>query len=84
MTVVLLLHAVHTCSAVLAHIILKEKLNLFGILGCLLCINGSVTIVLHAPPERPLESVIEVWQLAMQPGKCLHCKGLLQNMLGWC
>ncbi|GIL73627.1 hypothetical protein Vretimale_5487 [Volvox reticuliferus] len=54
-------------SAVLAHIVLQEKLNMFGSLGCLLCITGSLTIVLHAPPERQLNSVIEVFQLAMQP-----------------
>lgn len=41
---------------------------MFGMLGCLLCITGSLTIVLHAPPERHLSSVIEVFQLAMQPG----------------
>ncbi|KAG2446457.1 hypothetical protein HYH02_008449 [Chlamydomonas schloesseri] len=54
-------------SAILAHIVLQEKLNMFGMLGCLLCITGSLTIVLHAPPERHLGSVIEVFQLAMQP-----------------
>jgi len=54
-------------SAVLAQFILNEKLNMFGMLGCLLCITGSLTIVLHAPPERHLGSVVEVWQLAMQP-----------------
>ncbi len=42
---------------------------MFGSLGCLLCITGSLTIVLHAPPERELNSVIEVFQLAMQPGE---------------
>ncbi len=36
-------------------------------LGCLLCIVGSMTIVLHAPPEREIHSVLEVWALAMQP-----------------
>lgn len=55
-------------SAVLAHIFLKEQLNIFGILGCILCITGSVTIVLHVPVERPIESVAQVWALAMQPG----------------
>lgn len=55
-------------SAVLAHIFLKEHLNVFGALGCLLCITGSITIVLHAPAERPIESVAQVWSLAMQPG----------------
>lgn len=57
------------CSAVLAHIFLKEQLNIFGILGCILCITGSITIVLHVPAEQPIESVAQVWQLAMQPGK---------------
>ncbi|XP_074275036.1 putative magnesium transporter NIPA4 [Silene latifolia] len=55
-------------SAVLAHIILKERLHIFGMLGCVLCVVGSTTIVLHAPPEREIESVIEVWNLATEPG----------------
>ncbi|CAO2829938.1 unnamed protein product [Amaranthus hypochondriacus] len=55
-------------SAVLAHIILKEKLHIFGMLGCVLCVVGSTTIVLHAPPEREIQSVIEVWNLATEPG----------------
>lgn len=57
------------CSAVLAHALLNEKLNVFGMVGCLLCVTGSIAIVLHAPPERHLGSVVEVWQLAMQPGE---------------
>ncbi|XP_057493297.1 probable magnesium transporter NIPA4 [Actinidia eriantha] len=55
-------------SAVLAHIILKEKLHIFGILGCALCVVGSTMIVLHAPQEREIESVKEVWDLATEPG----------------
>ncbi|KAK8530093.1 hypothetical protein V6N13_102971 [Hibiscus sabdariffa] len=55
-------------SAVLAHIILRERLHTFGILGCALCVVGSTTIVLHAPPERQIESVAEVWALATEPG----------------
>lgn len=58
------------CSAVLAYIILREKLHIFGILGCALCVVGSTTIVLHAPQERQMESVTEVWDLATEPGKC--------------
>ena len=34
----------------------------------MLCIIGSVVIVLHAPEEQPLESVRQIWQLARQPG----------------
>jgi hypothetical protein len=47
---------------------LREKLHIFGILGCILCVVGSTTIVLHAPPERQIESVAEVWDLATEPG----------------
>uniref|UniRef100_A0A7N0R8X5 Probable magnesium transporter n=1 Tax=Kalanchoe fedtschenkoi TaxID=63787 RepID=A0A7N0R8X5_KALFE len=54
-------------SAVLAHIILHERLHIFGILGCILCVVGSTTIVLHAPQEREIESVKEVWDLATEP-----------------
>ncbi|XP_050215628.1 probable magnesium transporter NIPA1 isoform X1 [Mercurialis annua] len=55
-------------SAVLAHFILQEKLHIFGVLGCVLCVVGSVTIVLHAPQERIIESVTQVWELATEPG----------------
>ncbi|KAL6970973.1 hypothetical protein U1Q18_030652 [Sarracenia purpurea var. burkii] len=55
-------------SAVLAHFILQEKLHIFGVVGCILCLVGSTTIVLHAPQERKIESVREVWYLATEPG----------------
>ncbi|XP_004504357.1 probable magnesium transporter NIPA1 [Cicer arietinum] len=55
-------------SAVLAHFILKERLHIFGVLGCVLCMVGSTTIVLNAPHERIIHSVKEVWQLATEPG----------------
>lgn len=58
-------------SAALADIMLKEKLHIFGILGCVLCVVGSTTIVLHAPQERTIESVAEVWDLATEPGTLL-------------
>ncbi|XP_051146518.1 probable magnesium transporter NIPA4 [Andrographis paniculata] len=59
-------------SAVLAHIILEEKLHIFGILGCVLCVVGSTTIVLHAPQESGIESVKEVWDLATEPAFLLY------------
>ncbi|XP_058103221.1 probable magnesium transporter NIPA1 isoform X2 [Magnolia sinica] len=55
-------------SAVLAHFILKEKLHIFGVLGCILCVVGSTSIVLHAPQEKAIHSVKEVWFLATEPG----------------
>ncbi|RDY00035.1 putative magnesium transporter NIPA4, partial [Mucuna pruriens] len=55
-------------SSVLAHFILKEKLHIFGVLGCALCVVGSTSIVLHAPHEKDIHSVKEVWELATEPG----------------
>ncbi|KAK4341532.1 hypothetical protein RND71_040033 [Anisodus tanguticus] len=55
-------------SAILAHFILKERLHIFGMVGCLLCLVGSVTIVLHAPLEKSIQSVKDVWYLATEPG----------------
>ncbi|KAK8923638.1 hypothetical protein KSP39_PZI019223 [Platanthera zijinensis] len=60
-------------SAVLAHLILDEKLSLLGVLGCILCVMGSTMIVLHAPKERNIESVKEVWSLALEPGFLIYC-----------
>ncbi|KAF5199415.1 Magnesium transporter nipa2 [Thalictrum thalictroides] len=54
-------------SAVLAHFILEEKLHIFGVLGCVLCMVGSTIIVLHAPLEKPITSVKELWTLATEP-----------------
>lgn len=59
-------------SAVLAHCLLDEKLQKMGMLGCLLCIVGSTIIVLHAPGERPIDSVDEIWALAIQPGLLVY------------
>ncbi|CAJ1971276.1 unnamed protein product [Sphenostylis stenocarpa] len=54
-------------SAMLADIILKEKLHNLGILGCVMCIAGSIIIVIHAPKEQPINSVLEIWDMATQP-----------------
>ena len=55
-------------SAVLAYFMLKEKLHQLGVLGCVMCISGSVIIVIHAPQESPITSVQEIWTMATQPG----------------
>ncbi|KAJ6961035.1 hypothetical protein NC652_000041 [Populus alba x Populus x berolinensis] len=59
-------------SAVLAHFILNEKLHQLGILGCVMCIAGSIVIVIHAPQERPITSVQEIWSMATQPDFLLY------------
>ncbi|WOL15641.1 putative magnesium transporter NIPA6 [Canna indica] len=59
-------------SAILAHFILKERLQRMGVLGCVLCIVGSTVIVLHAPAERTPTSVEQIWELATQPAFLLY------------
>ncbi|KAI4336490.1 hypothetical protein L6164_015012 [Bauhinia variegata] len=59
-------------SAVLAHFLLKEKLQKMGMLGCLLCIVGSTMVVLHAPQEQSITSVQQIWELAIQPAFLLY------------
>ncbi|CAH9087934.1 unnamed protein product [Cuscuta europaea] len=59
-------------SAVLAHLLLKEKLQNLGVIGCILCVVGSTVIVLHAPGEHGISSVDEIWDLATQPAFLLY------------
>lgn len=33
-----------------------------------MCLLGSVVIVLHAPPDKPVERVDEILAYAIQPG----------------
>ncbi|EGI62689.1 Magnesium transporter NIPA2 [Acromyrmex echinatior] len=47
-------------SAVLASRYLNEKLNLLGKMGCLLCILGSMVIILHSPKEEEISSLSEL------------------------
>lgn len=49
-----------------------------GMLGCLLCIVGSTVIVLHAPEERSINSVEEIWELATQPGELLKFSSVIK------
>ncbi|KAI5305003.1 hypothetical protein KEM56_005522 [Ascosphaera pollenicola] len=53
-------------GAVLGSYFLKEKLGVLGKLGCALSLLGSVIIVLHAPPDKPVESVDEILDYATQ------------------
>lgn len=68
-------------SAVLAHFLLKEKLRRMGILGCVLCVVGSTIIVLHAPSERSISSVEEIWELATEPAFLLYTASAIAIVL---
>ena len=56
-------------SAVLGSYFLNERLGTLGKLGCAMCLLGSVVIVLHAPPDKPVESIEEILGYALSPGK---------------
>eukprot|EP00057_Strongylocentrotus_purpuratus_P030188 XP_780942.2 PREDICTED: magnesium transporter NIPA2 [Strongylocentrotus purpuratus] len=44
-------------SAVLSSYVLNETLNLLGKLGCILCIMGSIIIVLHTPADEAFHTL---------------------------
>lgn len=44
-------------SAVMASHFLHEHLNLLGKLGCLLCVLGSIIIVIHSPKETEVDDL---------------------------
>ncbi|KAK4687268.1 magnesium transporter, partial [Tremellales sp. Uapishka_1] len=54
-------------GAILASLLLDEKLGRLGICGCTSCIIGSVIIVLHAPSDKEVETVDEILGYAAQP-----------------
>ena len=56
-------------GAVLGAYFLKEELGTLGKLGCAMCLIGSVIIVLHAPPDKEIESIEQILHFALQPGK---------------
>ncbi|XP_022136343.1 probable magnesium transporter NIPA6 isoform X1 [Momordica charantia] len=68
-------------SAVLAHFLLKERLQKMGVVGCLSCIVGSVIIVIHAPQERTPDSVQEIWDLATQPAFLVYVAATISLVL---
>ncbi|CAN6444013.1 unnamed protein product [Victoria cruziana] len=65
----------------MAHFILKERLHPLGVLGCVMCIAGSVIIVIHAPQERAISSVQEIWIMATQPAFLLYVASVIVLVL---
>jgi hypothetical protein len=59
-------------GAVLASFLLNEELGHLGRTGCALCLIGSLIIVLHAPPDKEIETVDEILHYAIQPGFMLY------------
>ncbi|KAM5169069.1 magnesium transporter NIPA4 isoform 1-T1 [Callospermophilus lateralis] len=47
-------------SAILSSYFLGERLNLLGKLGCVICVAGSTVMVIHAPEEEKVKTVVEM------------------------
>ncbi|MEQ2178422.1 hypothetical protein GOODEAATRI_013880, partial [Goodea atripinnis] len=55
-------------SAVLSSYLLGEQLNVMGKLGCLLCVLGSILLVIHAPQEQEVTSLQDMTNKLLEPG----------------
>ncbi|KAJ7137528.1 DUF803-domain-containing protein [Mycena crocata] len=60
-------------GAILASVLLNERLGHLGRVGCALCLLGSSIIVLHSPEDKELETVTQFLDYALQPGFLLYC-----------
>lgn len=60
-------------GAVLASVVLKERLGRLGIIGCALCLIGTVVIIVNAPEDREIETVDEILSYAMRAPFLTYC-----------
>lgn len=47
-------------SAIFSSYFLGESLNLLGKLGCVICVAGSTVMVIHAPEEEKISTIMEM------------------------
>uniref|UniRef100_A0A4W6DA10 NIPA like domain containing 4 n=1 Tax=Lates calcarifer TaxID=8187 RepID=A0A4W6DA10_LATCA len=64
-------------SAVLSSYLLGEVLNVVGKLGCLLCVLGSILLVIHAPEEQEVTSLQEMTNKLLEPGFLVYVSAVL-------
>ena len=55
-------------SAILSHVVLKEKLSLFGWIGSIQCILGASILALNAPEEQSVTNIADFKKLFLAPG----------------
>ncbi|KAK9536992.1 hypothetical protein VZT92_006731 [Zoarces viviparus] len=64
-------------SAALSSYLLGEELNVVGKLGCLLCVLGSVLLVIHAPQEQEVTSLQDMTNKLLEPGFLVYAAAVL-------
>jgi drug/metabolite transporter (DMT)-like permease len=62
-------------ATVLGAYFLEEHLSQLGKMGCALCLVGSMLIVANAPEDKDIQTVDEILEYAVQPGKFLSTCG---------
>ncbi|KAG0023022.1 hypothetical protein BGZ81_008284 [Podila clonocystis] len=67
--------------AILSSMILKEKLNMNGKIGCALCIVGAVVIVLHAPAQAAVTDIDQFKRFVLQPGFLVYMSLVIVSSL---
>ena len=56
-------------GAILGSYFLNEVLGTLGKLGSAICLIGAVIIVLHAPPDEDFQTIDQILEYALKPGK---------------
>nr|XP_046267281.1 magnesium transporter NIPA4 isoform X3 [Scatophagus argus] len=64
-------------SAVLSSHLLGEVLNVVGKLGCVLCLLGSILLVIHAPQEQEVTSLQDMTHKLLEPGFLVYMLAVL-------
>ncbi|KAJ1983489.1 hypothetical protein H4R34_001250 [Dimargaris verticillata] len=59
-------------GAILASLFLGERITPTGKAGCALCLLGSIVIIIHAPEDGVIDSVDQIFQLALRPWFLLY------------
>lgn len=60
-------------GAILASFFLQERLGKLGMIGCALCLVGTVVIVVNAPEDREIQTVDEMLSYAMRAPFLTYC-----------
>nr|KAI8757238.1 magnesium transporter NIPA2-like [Biomphalaria glabrata] len=64
-------------SAALSDRVLKEKLNILGKVGCVICVLGSTVMVIHSPKEQEVHSVNDLMLKIKEPAFIVYAAILL-------
>uniref|UniRef100_A0A2K6EV20 NIPA like domain containing 4 n=1 Tax=Propithecus coquereli TaxID=379532 RepID=A0A2K6EV20_PROCO len=68
-------------SAILSSYFLGETLNLLGKLGCVICVAGSTVMVIHAPEEEKITTIMQMASKMKDTGYIVFAVLLLVSCL---